>query len=73
MIKLIQNSTVFLILELISFSSLYCSKYPYIIFTTNSIPVPLPTVPIKSENTDKTPIQIPPKIAAVVICLFKIL
>ena len=41
--------------------------------TANKIPVPEPIAPIKSATTDKAPIHIPPKAAAVGMYLFNCL
>lgn len=54
-----------------SFSFLKVSKYPYIIVTANSIPVPDPITPIKSAIIVRPPIQKPPKVAATGIYLFR--
>ena len=53
-----------------SFSLAIYSKYWYIIVTAKRIPVPDPIAPIKSATTDKAPIHIPPKAAAVGMYLF---
>lgn len=46
------------------------SKYWYMMVTASKIPVPEPMAPRKSANTDRAPMQSPPKAAAVGMYLF---